>query len=376
MKTLHGYLLRQVLAALLLTVATATFVLVLGNVLKEVLELMVNRQATLGVVFQALVLLVPFVAVYALPVGMLTATLLVFGRFSADQELTAARASGVSLLSMVSPILLLSVVLCGISAWFNLEIAPRGRMAYKNLLYRFGVEQPTALLTPNTFIRSFKGFIIYVGEAESNRLENLVIYQMDTNVADTITAPDGRGRSAGRLFAIHNARTATVKVDPERRLLTLHMPVVRSLLVDSMSPGEYNDAELEFSLGAGPSSHATPKISEMTVRQLLAEYRRNQAEGVPAYPVVFQLHKQAAFSLACLGFTLVGIPLGIRAHRRETSIGILFAVILMLVYYVFYILAEAWEDLPARQPHLIVWIPNLLFQIVGICLLWRSNRRG
>ncbi|MCB1129028.1 MAG: LptF/LptG family permease, partial [Verrucomicrobiae bacterium] len=258
MKTLHGYLLRQVLAALLLTVATATFVLVLGNVLKEVLELMVNRQATLGVVFQALVLLVPFVAVYALPVGMLTATLLVFGRFSADQELTAARASGVSLLSMVSPILLLSVVLCGISAWFNLEIAPRGRMAYKNLLYRFGVEQPTALLTPNTFIRSFKGFIIYVGEAESNRLENLVIYQMDTNVADTITAPDGRGRSAGRLFAIHNARTATVKVDPERRLLTLHMPVVRSLLVDSMSPGEYNDAEIEFSLGAGPSSHATP----------------------------------------------------------------------------------------------------------------------
>lgn len=376
MKTLHGYLLRQVLAALLLTVATATFVLVLGNVLKEVLELLVNRQAALGVVFQALVLLVPFVAVYALPVGMLTATLLVFGRFSADQELTAARASGVSLLSMISPILLLSVVLCGISAWFNLEIAPRGRVAYKNLLYRFGVEQPTALLTPNTFIRSFKGFIIYVGKAESNRLENLVIYRMDTNVTETAGSAGRVSKPSGRLTDIISAPSATVRVDETNRTLVVHMPTVEVLNVDSMAIGAAVDAELPFELGAEPPSHAAPKLSEMTVRQLLDEYRENRAEGVPSYPVRFQLHKQAAFSLACLGFTLVGIPLGIRAHRRETSIGILIAVILMLVYYVFYILAEAWEDLPARQPHLIVWIPNFLFQITGIWLLWRSNRRG
>jgi lipopolysaccharide export system permease protein len=375
-KTLHGYLLRQVLAALLLTVATATFVLVLGNVLKEVLELLVNRQATLGVVFQALVLLVPFVAVYALPVGMLTATLLVFGRFSADQELTSARASGVSLLSMVSPILLLSLVLCGISAWFNLEIAPRGRVAYKNLLYRFGVERPTALLTPNTFIRSFKGYIIYVGNAESNRVENLVIYRLKSDPADGTSPAAGTDRMGARLDSISTAPTATLSLDASRRLLLVEMPEVLTVFVDSMNYAPARDAELEFQLEAEPPSHAAPKISEMTVRQLREEYVKNRAEGVPAYPVVFQLHKQAAFSLACLGFTLVGIPLGIRAHRRETSVGILIAVILMLVYYVFYILAEAWEDLPARQPHLIVWIPNFLFQTVGLWLLWRSNRRG
>lgn len=369
------------LAALLLTVATATFVLVLGNVLKEVLELLVNRQATLGVVFQALLLLIPFVAVYALPVGMLTATLLVFGRFSADQELTAARASGVSLLSMVSPILLLSIILCGVSAWFNLEIAPRGRVAYKNLLYRFGIEQPTALLTPNTFIRSFPGFIIYVGGAESNRLENLVIYRMETNAppagtSGAMRSPDGLRQGGARLADIISAATATVRVDTTNRTLLVHMPEVQVVNVDSMTVGTARDAELPFDLNAEPPSHAAPKISEMTVRQLLDEYQNNRALGVPSYPVVFQLHKQAAFSLACLGFTLVGIPLGIRAHRRETSIGIFLAIVLMLVYYVFYIVAEAWEDLPARQPHLIVWIPNFFFQITGIWLLWRSNRRG
>ncbi len=417
MKTLHLYLVRQVLATLLLTVAVFTSVLLLGNILRDVLVLLVGHRVTLISAAEAVGLLIPFALVYALPMGMLTATLLVFGRFSADQEFTAVRAGGISLVAMVTPVILLSVVLSCVSGWFNLYLAPASRFAYKELVYQLGTKRPTSLLSENQFVRDFPGYVIYVGKITGHdTLRNLLVYIMDTNAAaavettnmlravgatsapqtgstttasdtnETINAPPAIGvanstdasdnTATPRVSMILWASEARIIANATNQSVTLFMPEVEGVYVDSWQPGGGFNQTIELPARIPGRTIRKPKLVEMTFTQLFIEYYDWQRRGIDATPLAVQMHRQLAFSFACVSFTLIGIPLGIRAHRRETSAGVGIALALVLMYYSFVVLAQTWETYPRRHPDLILWAPNFLFQAIGAALLWRANRRG
>ncbi len=379
MRTLHIYLTRQVLASLLMTVAVFTLVLLLGNVLREILTLLVNRQATFGVVTQAVGLLVPFVWVFALPMGMLTATLLIFGRFSADQELTAVRARGVSLLSLISPILLLSLALCALSALVNLEVAPRCRVAYKTLIDSLRGQFLNAQLPEGRVVKDFPGYIFYIGKNRKGNLQDVIVFDEAKNII--LKAPRGR-----------------LEVDIPNQQMNLHLYDAKGLT--GGNPLFVGEPILPIKLSPLEKNNQRPKISDMTFLQLRDELRDLERRMNISEPlsklsaeqlqvkrdesrkrrkdltsvVRVQIHQQVSFSFACFGFTLVGIPLGIRVHRRETNIGIAMALMLVAIYYSFIVLGKALDTRPEFAPHLIVWLPNFIFQAFGVVLLWRANR--
>ncbi len=370
-----------------MTVMVFTFVLLFVNALKEILPLLVNRQVSFGVVAQAVGLLVPFVWVFALPMGMLTATLLIFGRFSADQELTAMRASGVSLLSVISPILLLSIFLCGLSALVNMEIGPRCRVAYTELLYNFKLEITSAQLPEGRFIKDFPGYIFYVGENKHGQLKRVIVYALkdETNVVMTVKAARGK-----------------MEIDAPNRVINLHLYDAKTLTMREgrVDPGAQSEWFLQLELKAPEKKTHAAALSDLTFIQLWDEMHdlerrinmpmpsdtltREQMKKrklaliwqqiEPTERIRFQIHRQIAFSFACFGFTLVGIPLAIRVHRRETIVGVVMALILVALYYSVLALGQSLDGRPEWAPHLIVWLPNFVFQAVGAVLLWRANR--
>jgi len=365
-----------------MTVMVFTFVLLLGNALKEILPLLVSGQVSPGLVAKAIILLVPFVWVFALPMGMLTATLLIFGRFSADQEYTAVRASGLSLVSLVSPILLLSLALCGVSAMVNMEIGPRCRVAYKALLSNLRLQFSSSQLPEGRFIKDFPGYIFFVGKnRKGGDLQDVMIFELEngTNIQRTLRAPRAR-----------------MVIDKPNKLLhlTLFDARVIELAGERETALSFGELPMEFKLEGDDSSE--PKIDDMTFLQLMDELRDleqrlqlltpeqraarprewSQLREKGITPILVQINRQVAAAFACFGFTLVGIPLGIRVHRRETNIGIAMGLMLAFTYYSFILVAQAIDTRPEYAPHLLVWIPNFLFQGIGAILLWRANRGG
>lgn len=378
MRTLHLYLTRQVLGALFLTVAVFAFVLLLGNALREILALLVNRQATLGGVAQAIALLLPYVLVFALPMGLLAATLLVFGRLSVDQELTAARAGGISLIALITPVLLLSVGLALLSAWVNLSLAPRARVTYKELLYGLGMARPAAFLVENRFISDYPGWTIYIHKRNGDELKDVILYQEEGGECVRRT----RGRH-GKIFVDEAARKirfqlsdADIYTRAQRGAPSPNEPLRPGLPDPDWMTFSVGELTVDVDFKEVLPMNRKPGLADMTFAQLRDELRAQRARGVDTTPVQVQLHRQLSFSFACVAFTLIGIPLGIRAHRRETSLGIALALVLVLVYYSFFIVGQALETRPQLHPHLILWLPNFLFQGTGAWLLWRANRGG
>ena len=388
MKTLHLYLLRQVLVTLAMTVVVFTFVLLLGNGLKEILELIVRRQATLFNVMEAFGDLIPWVLVYALPMGMLTAALLVFGRLSADQELIAVRASGVSLVSLVTPVLLLSVVLSGLCAWMNCQVGPTSRVAFLEVIGKAMASHPNHFLRSGDYA-TFNGKTIFAEKVQKDGVhaENVTIY-IDNEV--------------GELTHCISASRGVIGVNPTNQQLEFNLtevsffdhtsegwvPGLRTYTVETSIPLDPKKYSADVSTGDMTASQLTKMIANLKKEVQIqlpensdpAVVENHDAAKKAALQAITKLqvnlHREVAFSFACIGFTMIGIPLGIRAHRRETSVGMFLALILVLLYYSFIILAQAWDSHPERFPYLIMWIPNFLFQGVGAVLLWRANKRG
>ena len=371
LKILDRYLLTALGVATLMGVALLSLVLVLGNVFKEMLDLLINHNVPLESVLGFIAFVLPFSMTFTIPWGFLTAVLLVFGRLSADNEIIALRANGVSFSRVFIPVLAMALLLVGICFWINTDVAPRAQYAMMTSLFRIATSNPASMFQPDEVVDQFPDRRIFVGGRDGDLMKNLVVVELDDH-----------GSPSKVVFA----KTGTLTTDTANHRLLLRVQDANFEQRDEKDPGNVSLIRQGITMKEGVFPMSLQRLLDQkkrgkpltshTLSELMAELAKPDCPRPLAFRV--EMGKRFSMSLAALAFALIAVPLGITAHRKETSVGFALSLVIAFSYFFFIMIAEALSKnpaLPSGLPVFMIWFPNLLFTGLGIWLFSRLARR-
>lgn len=363
MRISDRYIGRQVLLGTLLAVVVLSLALVLGNLFKQIRPLLVDKHAPLWLVMRFVLNVLPFSLKFTIPWGFLSAVLLVFGRLSSDQELTSFRVAGVSLGRLVVPVFVIAALLSAGCLWLNVTIVPQAKASLTELLYEQAKRDPRSLLSPGMVHAGLKDVKFYVEDQQGDSLIGLHLYR---------TPSDNAAEAPAEAY-LHARRFTFVVDDVKKELrLKLYDASFETLKPDG-SVEMFSAAEAEpYLIPFGAARQEKSKASAMT-NQEIAGYLARHPELTPQQCVKYQaeITQRYSFSLACLAFAFVGVPLGMQARRRDSSGGLLMSLLLGTGYFVFAILAN--ESKSAAEANLALWVPNVICVAVGLFLFRRAQ---
>jgi len=378
---LDRYIFKSAFFTCFAAVVLFAFMLVTGNIVRDLLGPGLSGQISLQASARLILLLIPLGITYGLPMGMLTGVLLTLGRLSADSEITAMRACGISLARIAFPLIALGALGAAVGLPVNFESMPRARTQYDRELNAALRADPMGLIAPRVFIRDFPGFVAYVGAKKGSELEDVWLWQLDGD---------------RRVTRFVHATTGHLGYDEAHNELILTLARAHVETRNDKNPEDFTEADpiayfgrveptrlsLERLFGrVGPRQ----KPAWMTYSELRKEQFRLATEKVaPAdvqdrdraqMKITMTIQEKFNTALAALSFVIVGIPLGIKVSRRETSANLGVAVALALGYY-FLTVVVGWLDRhPEYRPDLLLWVPNLIFIALGIWLFRRIDRK-
>jgi LPS export ABC transporter permease LptF len=369
MKIIDRYIGMSVIATAFFGVVVLSLVLVLGNLFKQLLDVLINNpDVPIATVLAFMALVLPFSLTFTIPWGFLTALLLVFGRVSADNELIALKSNGVSVPRICIPVFFLAVVLSAICFWINIDVAPRAEQQMTKTIVDIATSNPAALFRADEVVDQFPDRRVYVGSKEGDRLKNLIVFELNENsepikmvyAKEGVLSPDpANTRLLLRLF---NARFEERDKQDPRELTKIRQGIE---VTEGVFPISLEEFYKEYLSGRRLSSYTLPE---------LLGYLPTIA-GEEKLRATVELHKRFAASLACVAFALIAVPLGITAHRKETSVGFALSLVIAFTYFFFIIMADTFRGNAAAHPTVLIWIPNILFITLGSVLFWRLSKK-
>ncbi len=374
MRILRSYLSRSFITVFGLTLLVFIFIMAIVNIFR-VLDLF-SRGVSGIFILKIFSCGMPFYLIFATPMSVLAATYLIFSRLTADNEITALKACGVSVWQITEPIFMLTAILSLVCAYITCDLAPNSHFTRRVLLRALETEIPLDLLDAGRFNHELPGLNLYYVRDKTGGIRNIHVNEFTSNgVTRVIRAQRGEfsfeTNASGRAVKIDLHDVSITQYDPkhpgdpkhEKRLTAAQYPML---------------IELSSII---KSSKLAKKRADLTMRELADALRHGHAVLNPSpdedpavlrTALLVEWHTRVVLALACYAFGLLGTALGIKIHRKESSIGIAITLGLVFIFYFFIIMADSLVARPELHPYLLVWVPFIVSEAAGLFIITRS----
>lgn len=329
----------------------------LVNVLMKVIDMMVTKEVAFSAVARFFLYTVPVVCTTSCPMAMLLASLMAVGRITADSELTAMKAGGISLYRVLAPVVCVGVVASGFVFWLNEWVVPESNTA-RNKVYlnEIVLKKPLPKVAQNIFFEGGKEFKMFVRsyDAKLNKVHNATVFHFQPNQYPRITEAKS-AVLAETYWDFHDGTMYTTRPtgQPEH---FIHFRTWRYPLDLSIGPQIDNPA---------------PRPGDQPLPQLYRYILEQEQKGVPTTGLWMDFYWKTAFPCASLCLMLLGAPLAAGSGRSGAGLGIGLSILLMFAYYMLLALCKGFGENGTMPPVIAAWLPNT---IVLLCAAWLTRR--
>ena len=377
---LHRYIFKELLISIGISFCFFLFVLLMGETIRDLSELLTSGKLGFKLFLQLMALLIPHLAIYAIPFAVLSGILIGFGRMCADEEITAMKASGFSLYQIASSVFLIAFLGMIISAAFSLYYGPKSTLTYRSLIAQSLADNPMGFIQEKKFVKDFPGYVIYVNDRKGKELNDFWVWEL--NEADEVELfvraergeLDYNVNQRALLLNLENGSiegrttldTSSISASSPKILYFQSLPIVLSLdaLFENLSTGpiRYKD----MTLGQLMDERESLKEKEVQADGRMSEERKH---------LQLYIHENLSQAYSVFALSLVAIPLAIRVGRKESLINVLIALLIALLYHLLTVSMSWFDGVEGIRSDLLIWIPNILFQFLGIWLFSKAARQ-
>ena len=425
MKILNRYILREHIGPFLFAFLMITFLLII-DLIPKIIDHVIDKDLDIAIVLEMIGLNLAWILALSVPMSVLVATLMAFGRLTSDFEITAIKASGVNLLRIIFPLLIAGVVIMVGMIEFNDKILPDLNKRSRLLWGDISAMRPTLVFRSGIFITDIRGFLVLIDRIDhtTSRVEGVRITETKDNTKPRIVIAEYgflkiTDHGSNMQFTLYNGEIHSLdtedptnyrKVDFDNYVINVSEPRPELVRTDS----EYsNDREMPIRQMQDKVDRAKAAIGPF--RQRIQEHlggrmdylfsdsfafsQEKELNDSAAYEVVraeaaatlrhversgqqilsqhkiankydIEIHKKYSIPAASLAFILLGAPLGVITRRGGMGMAIAISILLFIVYWAFLMGGEDLADRGLISPFIAMWAANILMGAVGLYLLY------